>query len=216
MGYVWVLYVIVSVVIIQARPFHYPHLWQMFKWFLVGHAVLACRAVSRKYIGYRLRSEAWARAKDTHIASLDYAMWTSVTLLWVIRVCKLMGEGTGIAELQATRALTQESVQMVSVAIYITLNAWFLNILVNLAWVFAAPSLEEDLKGCAAFRTVLSLPDATSPSECPICQSEYPHDVCQMSCGHTYHRECLASWAQHSVHSFLSCPMCRSVVEFSV
>ncbi|NXJ61986.1 DZIP3 ligase, partial [Rostratula benghalensis] len=41
---------------------------------------------------------------------------------------------------------------------------------------------------------------------CSICHDELSRDVCELECGHRFHRECIRTWLkQHSS----TCPICR-------
>ncbi|XP_061857095.1 E3 ubiquitin-protein ligase TTC3 isoform X3 [Colius striatus] len=47
---------------------------------------------------------------------------------------------------------------------------------------------------------------ASSDDPCSICRDELSGDVCELECGHYFHRECIRRWLkQHSS----TCPMCR-------
>ncbi|NXT23422.1 DZIP3 ligase, partial [Syrrhaptes paradoxus] len=47
---------------------------------------------------------------------------------------------------------------------------------------------------------------ASSDDPCTICHDELSRDLCELECGHHFHRECIRTWLkQHSS----TCPICR-------
>ncbi|NXS60154.1 DZIP3 ligase, partial [Brachypteracias leptosomus] len=47
---------------------------------------------------------------------------------------------------------------------------------------------------------------ASSDDLCTICHDELSRDLCELECGHHFHRECIRTWLkQHSS----TCPICR-------
>merc|ERR1712187_270131 len=121
-----------------------------------------------------------------------------------------------LVELRASGVFSQHMIEFSIVATYVGLNAWILDMMLSLVWLFVVMCLQKEFTTCAKFRFLAELPSVTVEEQCSICLADHTVDGCQMPCRHTFHRSCLTAWARKTNEGDgISCPLCRSVTTFS-